>query len=122
VINQFGAGATYTGGNGVLLTGSSFSAVANPAAGSGIVVGAGGISVDPTVVGRKYTTAIGDGTTTAIVVTHNLNTQDVIMGVKSATTPFGTVECDMAATSANTVTFTFASAPTTGQFRATVIG
>lgn len=121
-IVQFSASTPYSAGNGIQLSGATFSAVANPAAGSGIVVTGSGIAIDLAVVGRKYTAAIGDGTTTAIVVTHGLGTQDVIMGVKSATTPFATIDCDMAATSTNTSTFTFASAPTLAQFRATVIG
>jgi hypothetical protein len=126
-IVQFGAGSTYTAGNGLLLTGSVFSAVANSTTGSGgpgggLIVNSSGIAIDTTVVPRKYSTAIGDGSTTAIVVTHGLGTQDVHLQCKRATTPYDVVECDMAATSTTTATFTFTVAPTTGQYRVTVIG
>lgn len=66
-----------------------------------------------------YTTTIGDGTTTAIVVTHNFDTRNVMVVVKDSST-YAEVMCDVAATSANAVTLTFASAPTVGQYRVTV--
>lgn len=119
-IVQFGAGSSYTAGNGITLTGSAFSV--NPVASGGVLVAAGGVSVDSTIVAKKFSQAIGDGSTLAYVVTHALGTQNVLMQVKQATTPFGVVECDMAATSTTTATFTFASAPTTGQYLVTVIG
>lgn len=118
-IVQFGAASVYTANNGVVLSGSNFSAVAAPS--GGLTVAAAGISVDTTVA-RNATALIGDGTTLALVVTHNLGKQAVLMQVFRATTPFDEVECDMAATSTTTATFTFAVAPTVNQFRATMIG
>lgn len=119
-IVQFGAGNAYTAGNGITLTGSAFAV--NPASGGGITVAAGGVSVDTTVVARKFSSTIGDGTTTSIVVTHNLGTQDVHMQVRLAGTPFATVECDMQATSTTTSTFVFTTAPTASSLRVTIIG
>jgi hypothetical protein len=119
---QFGAASSYSAGIGILLTGSVFSAVPNPAAGSGIIVSMGGISVDTAVVARKYATSIGDGSSTSYVVTHSLGTQDVIMQVRQVATPYAEVECDMQSTSTTTSTFVFTVAPTTNQYRVMVIG
>lgn len=119
-IVQFSAASPYSAGNGITLTGSVFSV--NPLASGGIVVAAGGVSVDTTLVARKYSATIGDGSSTSIVVTHSLGTQDVIMQVKQATTPFTEVECDMSATSTTTATFAFATAPASNAYRVTVLG
>ena len=72
-IVQFGAGATYTAGLGLTLTGSAFAV----GAGTGIVVSTGVTAIDTTVVGRKFRgTITGDGSTGAFAVTHNLNNED----------------------------------------------
>lgn len=70
----------------------------------------------------KFAAAVGDGSTTSIVVTHNLGTQDVHVLVYSATTPFAAVNVDVQLTSANTITLIFAVAPTAGQYRVVVVG
>lgn len=71
--------------------------------------------------GAAYSATIGDGTTTAIVVTHNLGTQDVAVAVREAASPYGLVAVRWEATTANTVTLQFTTAPTTGQYRASVL-
>jgi hypothetical protein len=119
-IVQFGAASVYTAGNGITLTGSAFSV--NPVSGGGILVGAGGVQVDTTVVTRKFSQTIGDGSSTSYVVTHGLGTQDVHIQVKQAATPFGVVECDMSATSTTTATIAFATAPAANSYRVTVMG
>lgn len=116
---QLGGGATYTPGNGLALAGSTFSVA--PKSGGGINVDGTGVSVDTAVVARRYATAIGDGTSTAITVTHNLGTRDVAVSLQNSTT-FEVVEADVVATTANTVTVTFATAPTASQYRAVVVG
>lgn len=103
---------------GAGLTGGAGSALA-VGAGTGISVAADAVSVDSTVV-RQYATAIGDGSTTNIVVTHNLGTRDVQVTVRNASTPWEQVLVDNEATTTNTVTIKFASAPTSGQYRAIV--
>lgn len=95
-------GTTYTAGNGVTITG-------------------GVVAVDTTIVARKASATIGDGTSTTITVTHNLNTQDVDVSVKEVSTNAG-VNADWVANGVNTVQITFGTAPTTGQYRATVMG
>jgi hypothetical protein len=68
---------------------------------------------------QSYAATIGDNSTTAIVVTHNLGTRDIIASVRDATS-HEFVDCDVAATSTTTATFTFAVAPTTSQYRVTI--
>lgn len=101
VFTQIGGGASYTAGNGITIS-------------SGVV------SVDPTVVARKSSATIGDSTATTITHTHGLNTFDVHASVQDATSHAG-VLVDWVANTVNTVQYTFAVAPTTGQYRSTVV-
>ncbi len=99
---QVGGGASYTAGNG-------------------ITIAAGVIAVDPAVVARKMSATIGDGTATTITVTHNLNTQDIVVSVRESSGNAG-VLVDWVANGVNTAQLTFATAPTTGQYRVTIAG
>lgn len=118
-IVQFGAGQAYSAGYGITLTGSSFSA--NVVAGGGVLVGASGLSVDTAVVTRKYAAAIGDGTSTSITVTHNLNTLDIVTAVRIAANNTA-VDVDWVAATVNTATFNFASPPAASAYRVVVLG
>lgn len=77
--------------------------------------GSGGFS------SAKYTATIGDGSTTAIAVTHSLGTQDVIAQVRDASTN-AVVECDIAQTSTSVTTFTFTVAPASNAYKVVIIG
>jgi hypothetical protein len=115
---QVGTGGTsYLGGAGLALSGNTF----NVGQGTGIVVNADDIAIDTSVVARKYSTTIGDGTATSFVVTHNLGTKD-IQGVLRLIANDEIVEADLFATSATTATVTFATAPAAGAVRVTIIG
>jgi hypothetical protein len=102
VWEQVGGGSSYTAGNGITITG-------------------GVIAVDTSVVARKASATIGDGTATTITVTHNLNTQDVVVSVREASTNAGVI-ADWVANGLNTIQLTFGTAPTSGQYRVTVTG
>ncbi len=110
-----GGGSAYTAGAGLALTGADFSV----GQGAGIIVSADSIAVDFSVVVRKYSVAIGNGVLTVIPVVHNLGTRDVTCLLYNATT-FEVVDTDTVITDVNTVTYTFPTAPTAGQFRAVV--
>ena len=71
---------------------------------------------------KKYAVNVGDGTATQYTLTHNLNTQDVVMSCRRASGAYDSVQCDMEATTVNTVTFRFAVAPALNAFRGTVVG
>lgn len=116
-ITQLLAAASYTASLGVALVGSNFQL----AYGNGLTLSGNNVIVDTTVVARKFSATIGDGATTAIVVTHSLGTQDIIAAIRDATTN-AMIDGDWSATSTTTATFTFAVAPTTNQYRVTILG
>lgn len=119
-INQFGAAAGYTQGNGINISGSVISVVVE--ASKGLLLTASGLKVDNTIVTSKFAQAVGDGTATSYAITHNLATLDVQVQVYRNSTPWDTVECDVERTSTNQVTVKFAVAPTSNQYRVTVQG
>jgi hypothetical protein len=69
----------------------------------------------------RFSQTIGDGVSTTITVTHNLGTRDVAVSVREAATPFEVVGATVRAATTNTVTVGFAVAPTTNQYRVTVL-
>ena len=77
-------------------------------------------TADARIAASGYAADIGNAVLTAIPVVHNLNTRDVIVRVRSNTTPWAFVETDVEATDANTVTLRFTVAPTAAQYRAIV--
>lgn len=115
---QFTGLGQITAGNGLTKTANTLDVVG----GLGIVANANDVAVDTAVVVRKYAVAIGDGTSTSITVTHNLNTRDVTVGVYDAASTYDEVVCDIQHTTVNTVTLLFSVAPTAGQYRAVVHG
>lgn len=80
------------------------------------------VAIDTTVVARKYSQTIGDGSATAITVTHNLNNLGPIWGCSQVASPFTSVTPTVTFPTANTAVFTFAVAPTVNQYRVTLIG
>lgn len=114
---QLGGGASYTSGNGIDVSGSVISAVAH----TGIAVTGSGIAVDTSVVARKYSANIGNGSSTSIAVVHNLGTKDVTVAIRDNADD-AHVLADLVSTDVNTVTITFAVAPASNAYRATVTG
>lgn len=114
-----GGGATYSAGNGLQNSSNTFSILLD--SGSGLLVSGTGLKIDPAYTGlaKRYSVDVPSGSTSA-TITHNLGTSDVAVVVRDKTSG-EFVECDMVVTSANVVTLTFAVAPTTGQYRATVV-
>jgi len=70
----------------------------------------------------KYATDIGDGSTTSYTITHNLNTKDIVVAFRDNVTPFAAVQTDWSATTVNTITVSFAVAPTTNKYRVIIVG
>jgi len=148
---QFSGAGTYTASNGVLLTGSNFtfeplstgglqtagggasiklatnSGAATDAngfaigAGNGITVGANTISVDATVVARKYSQTLSTSATT-YTITHNLGTLDVHLQVYEVATGEEVIVDNARPAGGNTVTLGFASAPSSNAYRVVIIG
>lgn len=116
VFAQFSGAGQIVAGNGLTKTGNTL----DVGGGTGISVAADSIALDTAVAVRKYAASIGDGSTLVYVLTHNLNTQDVIVAVRDNSSPFAFMYPDTEATSVNTVTVRFAVAPTTNQYRVIV--
>jgi len=74
------------------------------------------------VPAKKYATNIGDGSSTAITVTHNLNTMDVTVLVRENVSPYSQVITDVQIVDANKIKLLFATAPSSGQYRVVVTG
>lgn len=70
---------------------------------------------------RKFQYALATSATT-YTITHNLNTQYVVVQVFQSTTPFQQVECEVTAPTVNTVVLKFNTAPAVNTLIATVIG
>lgn len=115
---QLGGAGSYSGGNGIGISGSVISAAAAP--GGGVSVGPGGIALDTSLAARKYSQNIGNGSTTSIAVTHGFGTKDVVVSVREVSNDAG-VLADWVATDVNTVTLNFAVAPASGACRVTVV-
>lgn len=117
-------------GSGV--TSSSLTSVGTIATGvwqgTSVAVGYGGTGASTAAGARtnlgattKYTSNVGDGTSSTITVTHNLGTTDVIVSLYTAATG-DVVFADVTHATTNTVTLAFATAPTSNQYKVVVIG
>ncbi len=87
---------------------------------TGKLIKDGGVTLS--VFAKRYKVAFGDATNTAYVITHNLGSRDVIVTVRTTDSPYEVVYPDIAMTTTNTITLTFATAPTLNQYTITVIG
>lgn len=70
---------------------------------------------------KRYSASFGDGAATQYDLSHNLNTRDIIVQVRRVASPYDQVNCDIEALDVNTVRLRFSAAPTSNQFRATVM-
>lgn len=71
---------------------------------------------------RKVNVAVVPTTGADATVTHNLGTDDLIAVFRDSNTDESVVPVSWAPIGSNTITVTFETAPTTGQYRAIVIG
>lgn len=109
---------TPTQGNGIAISGSTFSA--NVAVGGGILAPSGGLQRDPSIVPGKFVGTVPSGSTVA-GVTHGLNTTSPIVSIYD-TGSNNLVLAGVTVTSANAISIEFNSAPATGQYRVVCIG
>ena len=72
------------------------------------------------IIGKYSIGTIGGSTSQ--VITHNLNTQAVLVDVYRTLTPWDTVDCDIERTTVNTVTLRFAVAPSANEYSCVVVG
>lgn len=114
-----GGGATYTAGNGLSLTSTTFAVV--PKSGAGLTSDGTGVGIDPAYSGLAKRYSVDVPTSTTATITHSLGTLDVVVQVYEKTGG-AQVECDITLTSTSVVTLGFAVAPTSGQYRCVVVG
>lgn len=117
-VDSTGISATLDANGGLGVTASGLKVVG----GTGVVVDSTGVHLDLTVVPRKFSATIGDGSALSYAVTHGLNTRDVEVQTYATAAPYDTQFAEVQRTDANTVTVLFGQAPTSGQFRVVVIG
>jgi hypothetical protein len=118
------AGAGLTGG-GDLSAARTF----DVGAGTGVTVAADTVALDTTYTDGRYALkaagslryAVAVGGAVSQVLTHNLNTSDVVVTLYRVASPFDEVECDIEHTSVNSVTVRFAVAPAASEYRAVVL-
>ena len=72
-------------------------------------------------IARTFASNVGNGSSTSIAVTHNLNTKDVIVGCYRVSDDKGVI-VDVTHTSTTQVTLDFATAPTSNQYRVVITG
>ena len=70
----------------------------------------------------KMAKDIGDGTATEFTVSHNFNTQDVVITVRENNAPFNQVITDIEVTDANNIKVKFAKAPAQNEYRVIIVG
>lgn len=126
---QIGSASSYIGGAGLTLTGNTFDVVA---ADTTLQVFADGMAVNAAVVAmksdlatipRRYVTTLAGNVAyaTGEVVTHGLNTRDVVVAVINGASPYNAVEVDWEATQPTSVTIRYNPALGAG-YRAVVMG
>jgi len=117
---QFGAAGTYTASanGGLSLTGSAFSVKTT----TGLYTDGSGLHVNTANFLQKYSANVGDGSSTSIVVTHGLGTQDVSVTLRNNISPYDIQYASVQCTTSNTITIGFATAPSSNSLRVTVVG
>lgn len=78
-------------------------------------------AADARITAREYAASIGNGSDTDITVTHNLNSQDVIVQVREVGSPYAVVIPDIEMATVNTVILRFGTAPTSNQYRVLIM-
>jgi hypothetical protein len=117
--------STYVGQNTITTLGTITTGTWN---GTDIAVADGGTGAS-TAAGAKtnlgfmtrYAADVGDGSATSIALTHGLGTLDVTVAVYQKSNG-ADVECDVVRTDINTVTLSFAVAPSSASYRCVIIG
>lgn len=97
--------------------------IATSAAGTGLTGGGGSaLSIDTSVVARKFSTTVGNGSATSFTVTHNLGTRAVTVNIFETASPYTQIFADVTHDTTNAVAVAFSSAPSSGQYTVVVVG
>ena len=72
--------------------------------------------------GSVYVSTIGDGSTSTFTLTHGLSTRDIVVSITEAVSPYSAINTTWEATTLNTLTVYFDSAPSSNSVRVAVYG
>lgn len=72
--------------------------------------------------GSSFFSTIGDGSNSSFVINHGFNSRDVVLTARNANSPYENIDVRWEATTANTVTLDFSSAPESNSIRVGVYG
>lgn len=112
-------GEVVTAGNGISKTGTTIAV--KLATNSGLTVGASGLAVDGTKLPKKFSAVVPTGSASPSV-THSLNTEDVTVTVREVSTGEQVLVPWTSAGTPNAIQLKFGTAPTSNQYRVTVVG
>ncbi len=108
----------YVSGSGIDVTGLTISVKA----GLGVEFdGSGNLRIDQDLVVVRYAATIGDGTNTSFTLTHGLGHRDWTYSIRDTTTQ-EFIDADVTAPLTTTANIVFGTAPTSNQFRVTILG
>ena len=113
-----GGPISYTAGNGISLASNTFSL--NVVSGGGLSVTSNGATIDTGVVPRKFSGFVPAGSTIS-TISHGLNTTDIGAVFIREVASGNQVLAGTTVTGPNTLTIEFAAAPSTNQWRVTVL-
>lgn len=116
---QFSGAAQITAGSGLSKTGNTLDVNVDNTT---IEISSDNLQLKAPYGVRIFNAQIGDGSTTDIVVTHNLGTRRVTCSVRRVVSPYDQVLVDNESTSTTTVTFKFNAAPSTNEFDVMILG
>lgn len=71
---------------------------------------------------KKYAVDVGNGTLTTIPVTHNIGVMDISITIRENSSPYNVVFADIQFVDSNKFNILFGTAPTSNQYRVTVVG
>jgi len=116
--------------NGAITLGTTALAFTKFSSAGDILVGVGLLKTGNTIAidtasgygMRKFGFDIGDGSALVYQITHNLNTEDVLMDLRQKAAPKEDVIGHTEVTSVNAITVRFAQAPAAAQYRLVVAG
>lgn len=112
-----GASTMYVAGDSLALSGVTFRVTA--VSGGGITVTASGLQVDANIVSRHKELPAGDGVSTTVTLAHNLGRSPVPVTLMNVATK-ALEETDVVYPDDNTVQLTWAAAPGTNAYRASI--
>ena len=116
--SKFSGAAQITAGAGLSKTGNTLDVNVD---GTSIEISSDALQIKAPYRLKIYNASIGDGSTTAIVVTHNLGSRRVTASVRRVASPYDQVIVDNESTTSNTSTFKFNVAPATNEFDVQII-